>query len=168
MPGRVRRLPCASQPCAPSDTSGSRVIVTPALLHAAVLVPPRPRAAPVDAVLVVGSDALLPPEGAVVHAALDAAAPTIVLVPHGYAGAPVYVQQWCQAHRQALAVTWHASWEAWFEAGRVRNEAMVASLRLFADRGMTCAVLAFPRAGRGITEDCIARARRAGIEVREY
>jgi hypothetical protein len=79
-------------------------------------------------------------------------------------GADAYTRDWGRLHEQrgVTVEVYHADWSRGRRGGPERNARMVAD---GADR-----VLAFwqPGADSPGTTDCVARARKAGLEVREF
>ena len=82
----------------------------------------------------------------------------LVIIQGGAKGADQFARQWAWRNRSEC-ITEAADWEAHGKAaGPIRNQAMI-------DKHKPLLVMAFP-GGRG-TADMVARARKAGIEVRE-
>jgi hypothetical protein len=96
-----------------------------------------------------------------VYAALDKAAPSVVL--HGGAsGADTIASEWCKL-RGVWQVEYPADWSLGKAAGPMRNGRMCDDLKLYVADGYRIGVVAFP--GGAGTASCIRHADRRGIKV---
>lgn len=89
---------------------------------------------------------------------LHAATPVSVVIAGGARGADTLAVEWAES-RKVPSTTFYAIWRRGKAAGPIRNARMLAE-------GKPDLVVAFP-GGRG-TADMVAKARAAGVEVREF